>query len=52
MVQKYLEQAAALRTSSEGAAAKKDFEGAIRLLEDSTKELVRAIRGAGVYIPG
>jgi hypothetical protein len=52
MVQKYLEQSAALRTSSEGAAAKKDFEGAIRLLEDSTKELVRAIRGAGVYIPG
>jgi hypothetical protein len=52
MVQKYLEQSAALRTSSEGAAAKKDFEGAIRLLEDATKELVRAIRGAGVYIPG
>ena len=25
---------------------------AIRLLEDSTGELVKAIRGAGVYIPG
>ncbi|HYD62679.1 MAG TPA: hypothetical protein VEC35_20155 [Noviherbaspirillum sp.] len=52
MVQKYVEQAAALRTNAEGLASKKDYEGAIRVLEDSTKELVRAIRGAGVYIPG
>lgn len=52
MVQKYLEQAAELRKSAEAVAAKKDFEGGIKLLEDSTKELVRAIRGAGVYIPG
>lgn len=52
MVQKYLEQAAVLRTSAEGLASKKDYDGAIRILEDSTKELVRAIRGAGVYIPG
>lgn len=52
MVQKYLEKAAALRTEAEGMAGKKDFESGIRLLEDSTKELVRAIRGAGVYIPG
>jgi len=52
MVQKYLEQSKALRASAEAAAKAKDYEGAIRLLEDSTKELVRAIRGAGVYIPG
>ena len=52
MVQKYLEQAAALRASAEAMAAKKDFEAGIKLLEDSTKELVRAIRSAGVYIPG
>lgn len=52
MVQKYLDQAAALRTNAEAVAAKKDFESAVKLLEDSTKELVRAIRGAGVYIPG
>lgn len=52
MVQKYVEQAAALRVNAEGMAAKKDYEGAIKVLEDSTKELVRAIRGAGVYIPG
>lgn len=52
MVQKYLEQAAVLRGQAEGMAAKKDFESGIRLLEDSTKELVRAIRSAGVYIPG
>lgn len=52
MVQKYLEQAAILRAGAEGMAAKKDYEAAIKGLEDSTKELVRAIRGAGVYIPG
>lgn len=51
-VQKYLEQAAVLRTNAEGMAAKKDYEAGIKLLEDSTKELVRAIRSAGVYIPG
>jgi hypothetical protein len=33
-------------------ATKKDYEAGIQLLEESTKELVRAIRGAGVYIPG
>jgi len=52
MVQKYLEQAAVLRVNAEAMAAKKDFESGIKLLEDSTKELVRAIRSAGVYIPG
>ena len=52
MIQKYLEKAATLRVEAEGMAAKKDFDAGVRLLEDSTKELVRAIRGAGVYIPG
>ncbi|HJV51953.1 MAG TPA: hypothetical protein VJ652_10865 [Noviherbaspirillum sp.] len=52
MVQKYLEQSATLRTNAEGLAAKKDYEGAIKVLEDATRELVRAIRSAGVYIPG
>lgn len=52
MVQKSLEQATVLRANAESMAAKKDFEAGIKLLEDSTKELVRAIRSAGVYIPG
>ena len=52
MVQKYLEQAASLRKSAEVSAAKSEYATGIKLLEDSTKELVRAIRGAGVYIPG
>lgn len=51
-VQKFIEKAAGLRTEAEAMAGKKDFEAGIKLLEDSTKELVRAIRGAGVYIPG
>lgn len=51
-VQKFLDQAAVLRANAEGMAARKDYEGGIKGLEDSTKELVRAIRSAGVYIPG
>lgn len=52
VVQKSLEKAAVLRVNAEDMAAKKDFVSGIRLLEESTKELVRAIRSAGVYIPG
>lgn len=47
-----VQRAAALRTRAEGAAKAGDPESAIGLLEDSTRELVRAIRAAGVYIPG
>ncbi len=52
MVQKNLEQAARLRADADAMAAKKDFGAGVSALEDATRELVRAIRGAGVYIPG
>ena len=52
MVLRALEEAARLRKSAELSADKRDFENGVRELEDSTRELVRAIRGAGVYIPG
>ena len=52
MVQGHQERASALRRQAEAMADKKDFAGAVRLLEESTGELVRAIRGAGIYIPG
>lgn len=52
MAQKFVDLAAGLRKQAEAAAAKGDYEGGIKLLEDSTKELVRAIRSAGIYIPG
>jgi hypothetical protein len=47
-----VDKAADLRTQAERTADRRDWRAAIRLLEDSTRELVRAIRGAGVYIPG
>lgn len=52
MVQKFLEQAAQLRATAEQLAAKGDYEGGVKMLENSTSELVRAIRSAGIYIPG
>jgi len=47
-----LEQAATLRRKAEQQAGNKDYEGAIKTLEDSTRELVKVIRAAGIYIPG
>jgi len=51
-VQAFVVKAKELRAAAESAAAKKDHAQAVKLLEDSTAELVRAIRNAGVYIPG
>jgi hypothetical protein len=47
-----VDQAAKLRGEAEAQAKRGDHAGAIRLLEDSTRELVRAIRAGGLYIPG
>lgn len=52
MVEQALAAAAKLRAQAEQEAARRDHESAVKTLEDSTRELVRAIRGAGVYIPG
>jgi hypothetical protein len=41
-----------LRYQAEQAADDKDYDSAIKLMEDSTKQIIRAIRAAGVYIPG
>ena len=50
--EKFIGNATDLRSQAEAAAGNKQFEEAIELLEQSTKELIRAIRSAGVYIPG
>lgn len=51
-VTKFINKANELRAAAEASAAAKDFARAVSLLEESTAELVRAIRNAGVYIPG
>lgn len=48
----HVAQATQLRKVAEAAAAKKDYAEAIKQLEASTAELVKAIRNAGIYIPG
>jgi len=50
--EKFISSAEALRSEAEGVAGNRQFEEAIELLEKSTKDLIRAIRSAGVYIPG
>ena len=41
-----------LRAQADAAAGRADHSSGIRLLEESTRELIRAIRSAGVFIPG
>ena len=52
MVQGFITKARELRAKADAAAGGKDYGTAVKLLEESTTELVRAIRGAGIYIPG
>lgn len=48
----FMARAAALRSEAEAQARRGDHAAAIKSLEDATRELVRAIRAGGVYIPG
>lgn len=52
MMQGFIDRAGALRSEAEAQAGRGEHEAAIRGLEDSTRELVRAIRAGGIYIPG
>jgi hypothetical protein len=52
MVEQSVQAAAVLRVRAEAEAAQRDHDTAVKTLEESTRELVKAIRGAGVYIPG
>ncbi|MFM2069530.1 MAG: hypothetical protein RLZZ584_4439 [Pseudomonadota bacterium] len=51
-MQTLVDKAAGLRTEAEARARAGDHPAAIKLLEDATRELVRAIRAGGIYIPG
>jgi len=51
-MQAFVDRAAALRGNAETQARGGDHGTAVRTLEESTRELVRAIRAGGLYIPG
>ena len=48
----FVAEAKVLRKTAEGEANNGAFDKAVKSLERSTKNLQRAIRSAGVYIPG
>jgi hypothetical protein len=52
MIKSFLNKGQALRVQADQAAASKSWGEAVRLLEEATTELMRAIRNAGIYIPG
>jgi hypothetical protein len=51
-MQSFVDKAGVLRRQADGLAQGGDHAGAVKLLEDATRELVRAIRAGGLYIPG
>ncbi len=52
LMQGFVDRSTRLRGEAEAAAKKGDHEAAIQRLEEATRELVRAIRAGGIYIPG
>lgn len=52
MVGQFMSKASVLRTKADKLASAGEYETAISTLELSTREIVRAIRSAGIYIPG
>jgi hypothetical protein len=52
LIERGLTESARLRKQAEEQAQRREYDAGVKSLEDSTRELQRAIRGAGVYIPG
>ena len=52
MVDKFMDEANKLRKLADEQANNEEYKTAFSTLEQSTKEIVRAIRSAGIYIPG
>lgn len=52
MTASFLDKATELRKKAELEASSGNHEAAIKSLEEATKNLVRAMRGSGIYIPG
>lgn len=51
-MQPFIDRAAVLRREADEAARSGDHDKGVKTLEESTRELVRAIRAGGIYIPG
>lgn len=52
MIQNFVAKAKALRKEADALAGKGDHGGAIGVMEKSTAEYIKAIRSAGIFIPG
>jgi hypothetical protein len=52
MVQPLLDKAAGLRQEAEAQAQRGEHDGAVKTLEESTRELLKAVRAGGIYVPG
>lgn len=52
MVDRLVVRAVRLRGEADEQASSGDYKNAVKTMESATKELVKAIRSAGVYIPG
>lgn len=51
-IKEFVEKGESIRREAEKQATASEYEAAIDLLEKSNKQFIRAIRSAGIYIPG
>jgi hypothetical protein len=51
-LQPLLDKAAALRKDADALAGRGDHDAAVKTLEDATRELIKAVRAGGIYVPG
>jgi len=52
LVKQFMVKADQLRSQAQKQAGRGNYDSAVSTMESSTKEVVRAIRSAGIYIPG
>ena len=51
LVEQFMSKAAKVRDDAEKKANQGNYEAAVEIMEQSTKQIIRAIRSAGIYIP-
>jgi|TARA_Y100000310_G_C20693991_1_gene824194 hypothetical protein len=52
MIEAFLTKANKQRDDAQAQAASQEYEAAVKTLEGASKDLIRALRSSGIYVPG
>ena len=52
MIQLFVAKAEKLRDDAAAQATRHEYESAVETLEGASKNLIRALRSGGIYVPG